>query len=781
MSSESFHSNPDIRDPIALLPRADFDLPAMPAPVTSILGREIELAQISELLETGTARIVTLTGPGGIGKTRLALEVARRSSFPAFVSLAAVSDSDLLIGTIESQLGIESQIGRSPAENVISALRQRDVLLVLDNLEHLLAGVSDLSELLSACQNLTILATSRIRLGLSGEHVVPIDPLKIPETGKSIGFDEIAGTSSVQLFVERARAIHPSFVLSKSNVDAVRTICRHLDGLPLAVELAAARSNMLSPESLAARLEHRLELLTGGPRDVPRRLQTMRAAIEWSYELLPDVERVFWERLGVFSGGFTADAAIAVGQSEDTPDLDPLASLESLIAQGLVRSTATTAGEPRFSMLETTREYASQQLATRVHEIATRNAHADFFRAYAAEAEPFLRSTDPEPWFTRLDAELPNLRQALSWNQSQGQIEHAVLTAASLAWFWTWPNYLTEGLGWYESLFALEARDLTDETHAKALHAAGDLADWLGQTAKATSFHSEALVVWRRLGNDEKIGSTLRSLGSNAIDRLDFDLAEQLLREARELSRSSGSLWDYAGSCNLLSSATCQLGKYQEAVAFGEEALQSWQKSGHTQHFPMALNQLGWTYVDSEDFPRAYECFESALSSAPSDEINEIAMSILGHGRIARKQGQLEVATQLVAAAQHQRKHFGTELRPIVTLLFESLFSSLQSSLGVPRFASAMKKGQELDLSAAIAMAQSVTVPLPTNLHESDLSSRELEVLALLVEGTSDVDIADRLFITRRTASKHVASILDKLQAPNRTAAATIAHRRGLV
>jgi non-specific serine/threonine protein kinase len=766
-------------EPVSILGHRDFEVPPLPVPVTSLIGREADIERVTALLKDESVRLVTLAGPGGIGKTRLALAVAGEFDRVGFVSLASVTEPELLMNTIERQLEIEPDIGHTPMQSVTGLLRHRQVLLVLDNLEQILDGTPVISDLLAGCAGLTVLATSRIRLGLSGEHVVPVDPLDVPPEREQATFEEVARSASVRLFAERAHAVHPSFSLDARNIDAVRVICRQLDGLPLAVELAAARSNMLSPESLAARLEHRLELLTGGPRNVPQRLQTMRAAIEWSYELLPESERRFWERLGVFTGGFTADAAIAVAMLDEASDLDPLNTLESLIGQGLIRSTRNAVGEPRFTMLETTREFALDRLAQQAYEDRVRDTHARYFRGFAAQAEPFLMSADPELWVRRLEADLANIRQAMTWSRSRGDVESALDTCCSLAWFWTLPSLLAEGLGWFESLLEIESPEVSVRTRAKALLAAGDLAHWLGQSDKALRMHREALVAWRELGDVARIADTLRSLGSETIDFMRYEEAERYLREARELALRASDSWNFAAASNLLGLAVKEQGRFAEAITLHEEALREWQRSGHRAHLPASLNGLGFSYLDGGDQPRAYESFDAALASMEDDEFDEATRSITGFVRIAIANGQLDLATRLFAAARTIRDRHGTPPRPVVVAENGAIERELRTRLTPRAFAEAWSKGQDLQIQEAVALAR--TVPIPAAVTDDILSPREHDVLTLLIEGAPDTEIADRLFITRRTASKHVASILAKLEAPNRTAAATIAIRRGLV
>jgi predicted ATPase/DNA-binding CsgD family transcriptional regulator len=779
MSMEWSHIAGDSEPPTAH-PVGDPLVSNLPIPATTLIGRERAVREVLALVRDPAVRLVTLTGPGGIGKTRLALAVTHAVRAAVFVPLAPLAGSDLIATAILQTLGVEHRDARPNEQALRSVLRERDLLLVLDNFEHLLDGASLVSDLLATCPRLTVLATSRIRLGLSGEHIVPVEPLEAPDPTDLPALETVAAASGVRLFGERARAVHPAFALTDRNAAAIATICQRLDGLPLAIELAAARSNVLSPEALAARLEHRLELLTGGPRDAPECHRAMRAAIGWSVDLLGATERALWEALGVFVGGFTAEAAEAIGQCVEGGVPEPLDTLSALVDQGLLRSIANAEGEPRFTMLETAREYALEHLASGGMEAATRDAHAHHYVAFAQVAEPGLMGTEPDLWFHRVEADIANIRAALGWLRERGRMQAALELAGALAWFWTAPNYIAEGRAVYDGLIEDAGPEVAPSVLAKVQMAAGDLADWQADTARSIALHQRALASWRAAGDRGGIARSLRCLGSSAIDRFAFDEAITLLAEARRLSLDTGDAWTAAATTNLLGVALREQGAIEDASRWHEEALRRWQQIGDRSHMPTALIGLGWCELDLARDQQAWEAFEAAIAITGDAKPDwDASWSLVGFAALAARHGQPATAARLLAATARQRRQLGLSLRPPHQARFDRLTDEARATLGSAAFAHAWSEGEAMTVAEAMQAARATSIPGAA--ADDGLSPREREVLARLVEGASDQEIADALFITRRTASKHVAAILEKLGASNRTSAATIAHRRGLV
>lgn len=547
-------ANPGKPPPSSLTPRPRPAGPGarLPVPPTTLVGRELEVAAVCDLLRPANARLLTLTGPGGVGKTRLALRVARDlepgyTGGVAFVDLAPVRDPDLVAATIATVLVLRPAGDLAIADLLLRHLRDRRVLLDLDNFEQVLPAAPLVATLLAGCPNLSVLVTSREPLHLSAEQAYPVMPLAVPAAGSSSAATDLASNPAVALFARRARAADPSFVLTERNAAAVAGIVRRLDGLPLAIELAAARIRVLSPESIGARLDASLRLLTGGARDLPDRQRTMRGAIGWSYDALSGDEQTLFQCLSVFVGGFSLVVAESVAAMLSDGGFDVLDGIASLVDKSLVRRDDPADGEPRYTMLETVREFGWERLAASGKEGVARDAHAAYFLAYAEETAPRLRGPGSERWLARHTREYANLRLALDWFAAGRRTQELVRLAAALSIYWMLLGQLREGQFWLEQV--LEEQDATShQVYLDVLFISGWFAHLLGESQRGEARLADGLTISRQLGAPGQIAGALADLGIVAEDRGEYDRAETLLTEAATLAATADQPYIWAAA-----------------------------------------------------------------------------------------------------------------------------------------------------------------------------------------------------------------------------------------
>jgi predicted ATPase/DNA-binding CsgD family transcriptional regulator len=770
----------------------------LPVPLTRFVGRSRDIAAVAGQLGSRRARLLTLVGPGGVGKTRLALQIAaqvqtRFTDGALFVPLSAVRDPALVFPMLVHALGIEGDASDDPAARLRAYLQGQEMLLVLDNLEQVISVGAVLGALLTACPSLSILVTSRIPLRVPAEQVFPVSPFPLPEVGdRSNGdLDALATEEAVVLFVDRAAAAFPAFALTTQNAADVMAICRHTDGLPLAIELAAARLRLLSPGELAARLDRRLPILAGGPRDRPDRLQTMRNAIAWSYDLLEPAQQALFRWLSVFVGGFGISAVDRVAAALPDGTDSTLDLLGEIVDASLVERGDGPANEARFTMLETIREFGVEQLIATVENTVARDAHASWCVAFAEEAGSHLAGPDHLAWWNGIAAELGNIRGAHAWLIARDDAERALRLGTALAWFWSAPGFYREGRALFRQLIEMPEASGWPSLLAGVLSAAANLEHWLDNLDEAEALCRRQLGLSRDLGDSAGIVGALRALGSIAIDRDDVDSASRLLAEGQELAAHSDATWDAAAIANLQGIVAFARGDYDLATERSEAAIQGWQAIDDTGHVAAAQVNQARALLAMGDHRRSAAILCRVLDVVQAEVGDDTAT---GDGfevaaGIAVSAHDAASAAHLLAASDAMLTRMAVLRRPSFQAFADQLIGETRTRLGGAAFATAWEAGVALSLSDAIGMARAVAATTQPGQPAARapatgfaaLTAREREVLRLVAGGRSDKEIAVALGITRFTASNHVSNIRTKLGSSSRAAVAALAVRDGLV
>ena len=827
----------------------------LPVPLSHFVGREREIATVSALLRRPDVRLVTLTGPGGVGKTRLALRVASalRSGGDfgdglCFVPLAPIRTPNLVLTAIAQSAGLRDE-GRMPLfDQVCRTFAGKRHLLVVDNVEHVAAAAPLLAELLAACPGLTMLATSRAVLRLTGEHGVVVPPLMLPDLARLPEIERLSEYEAVQLFTDRATAAGAGFALTGDNAVAIASICHRLDGLPLAIELAAARIQHLTPAALLARLDHRLPLLIGGAVDQPVRLQTMRSTIAWSYDLLDPREQTLFRRLAVFVGGFTLDAAEAMsdeterrevgktGRGSHDSRLTTFDSVSSLVDQSLLKRVEPAdggfdSGPPRYAMLETVREFGLEQLAAFGDEYDARESHAGYFLDLAVASAQGLRGRDQLAWLNRLETEVDNFRAALGWSVTRDDRSMALRMVGALHWFWHLHGHYVEGRGWLEHALARPASSEPGGVLSQALTGAALLALLVGDIAAAQTRAKEGVAVARACGDRASAGYALHFLGAASllyddsastaermlpesvacfreaddpwglalalcglgvlgVVTMRLGEARESLDESKRLFQQLGDTWGLARVLNHLGEVARAEGANELAQAHYEEALGYYRQLGYKTMVATVLHNLGYLAQRKGDLQRGVACFAEAneLGRINGDQ-RMIWHGLAGVAGMAGLLGHPEAAARLIGAAESGFAAIGASMWAIDRIEHERNVAAVRAILGDAVFDAAREAGRDLSQERALGegavLARVVCAPvIAANEVGSGrgafLTRREREVLRMLVDGRSDREIGAALHISHRTVARHMTGILSKLGVSSRTAAATLALRRGI-
>ena len=719
-----------------------------PTQLTMFIGRRRELAEVGKLLERREVRLLTLTGPGGTGKTRLAVQVAAelQSRFldgAVFVALGPVDDPGLVMSTIAQTLGIKETTGQSVLQSLVEHVGDRRLLLLLDNFEQVLAAAPAVVDLLMACQQLTVLVTSRAALRLSGEHTYPVPPLSLPDRDHTKVTGDVQSSEAVALFVQRARAVVPGFAISDANAPVLTEICRRLDGLPLAIELAAARSRLLPPQALLARLERRLQLLKDGPRDLPFRQQTLRATIDWSYDLLEPDERTLFARLAVFVGGCTLEAAEAVCNVDGHQDV--LGDLDALVEKNLVQPSDGPDSDPRLVMLETIREYGLERLTERGEVAVIARRHADYYLDMAEQAEPELLGAQQGAWYERLEADLGNFRAVLAWSLAQREAEVTARLGAALTALWLSRGHANEGVRWLDA--ALEQRgSLPRPVLAKALFVKANLLLEIGADhGQVDVLVEESLGLFRELEDTTWTVRALSVLGWAVRRAGDADRGLALQAQAVAMARDQTDTWNLAMAVGNLGLSLLDAGKHAQAQAALEESLALSRELGEPEGIALALDglamlalvegdhrrasslleealtlarkvrnipgtasllaDLGIVTLYQNDYGRAAALFEEALASAPQvEEELLIGECLWGVAAVAAAHSEPALAVRLWAAATSCRYAMHV-LSPVIRPLEARLLEPARATLGSDVFNAEWNYGRAMRREDAIAHA----------------------------------------------------------------------------
>lgn len=783
----------------------------LPRPRTSLVGRDAEVAALCDLLVQEGSSLVTLTGPGGVGKTRLALQTASRLR-PAFhdgiylVGLQSISESHLVTPIVAGAFNVDEHLPGMLLDALAAHLRPRRVLLLIDNCEHLIGASAQLADhLLRTCDDLRILATSREPLRTSGEQVWPVPSLPVPKRSESATAAHALTSDAVLLFVQRANAVAPSFALSDGNAAAVAEICRQLDGIPLAIELAAARIAALTPQQIADRLGDRFRLLASADRTITERHRTLRNVVEWSYELLESGEQAMLGRMAVFAGGGSLEAIeeICGDQTDRGATLD---LLTRLVDKSLVL-VDDVSGVRRYSLAETVRLFAWEQLVASGAAEDAHQRHADHFLRLAEAAEPELWSRASATWLDFLEAGHDNFRAALRWAIGHGHAEMGQRLGAALYRFWMLRGHLTEGLHWLEGALSWSS-GAYDDTRARALNAAGHLARALGKYDQATLFYEQSLALHQHEADDRAAALVLNNLGVVAQFQQNYARAVELHQESLRLFRIANDAAGVAVALVTLGTMAQLRGDYDQAFSLCEESVAKFRQLADRHGVASALSNLGNVAWASDQPEVAAACYEEAvalfrelgdrrelaaalrnLATAVRDdgdirqEIARAKESLELYNELGDSDGVLaclailvdafaegakdEIAVRMLGAIDAMGRQLDTSAERIGGRDHDLLIAALRERLGPDIFIAAWESGTALSPDDAVRFAlaphEHAALISQAAPPADGLSPRQREVVQLITQGLSNKQIAEALFISERTADTHVEHILRKL------------------
>lgn len=785
--SQSPH--PPSRDPLATSSREGIVTP--PRPLTSFVGRDAEIAAIVQALNTPDTRLLTLTGTGGVGKTRLAIRAADglRSLYPdgiAWVDLAPLTDPGQVGTTLLRSLAIPEQPSVPAPERLLGALKDDRLLIILDNFEHVVEAATIVSSIIDGTDRVDILITSREPLNLTAERTIAVTPFDTPATGSDA--DTLAHAPGVRLFVQRAQAARASFTPSGRDIAVAAEICGRVDGLPLAIELAAARIAHLSPAALLARMESRLPMLTGGKRDVPARQQTMRDTIAWSHQMLSPDEQVLFRRLAIFAGGCTLESAESVMTATGGSLNSVVDGIPALVDRNLLRQVESGDGDLRFTMFETIREFAREQLTASGDLQATGDAHAACFMELAGNAYANHRGASEPTWLARLETERANLVSALAWLDAHERHEELLRLATSLHRLWILRGPVSEGRWWFDRALS-SSHDDDPGLRPTALVWAADLTNAAGDSGRAISMLDEAHDLALAADDQSALSLILGLRGVIAMEQGDDSLAETLFADSVTIARDqpADSLADVY--INISIGILCQLalnrGDLAIAEALASEACAIAQR--RNDHFAIAAHtiELGTIARERGDLGRATTCYRDALSTIAviGDRHVDLPNLLAGVARLGALRGQPTTAAALLGATLALARSAGAVFPRSRRNDFEPALQLLVAELGKRRLEGDMAHGENLDPDQAIALASALLDGLPARegLPTHRLTPREMDVLRLIAEGMTDREIAARLSLSPRTVQRHVSGILDTFDVHTRSAAVALAVRHGVL